>query len=132
MKTCMFQLWKHLKHNITMVRVPKIIPVRLEKDNHERPGCADETHSLTAALTLFYDRLVLKGHGGGGGQEDPVFTKLDSIARKILASSHCYLFLRFLWVSFFNKNCIKVMLLFIDHTCGCCPLCRKMRDKHLC
>lgn len=59
MKTCMFQLWKHLKHNITMVQVPKIIPVRLEKDNHERPGRADETHSLTAALTWFYDRLAL-------------------------------------------------------------------------
>lgn len=34
-----------------MLRVPKIIPARLDKDKHRRHGCADGTRLETASFT---------------------------------------------------------------------------------
>lgn len=73
-----------------MLRVPKTIPVRLDKDNHKRHGCADESQPwdsqpLPCSVASL---LCLETSKGGGEERAPEFTKLDSIPGKILTSSH--------------------------------------------
>lgn len=65
--------------------MPKTIPVRLDKDNHKRHECADETQpwdsqSLPCSMASLPCLQTSRQE-----REAPEFTKLDSIARKILA-----------------------------------------------
>lgn len=133
---CVFQFWKHLKHNITMLRVPKTIPVRLDKSNQKRHECDDETQLWDSQLLPCFmaSLLCLKTSRKGRGGNPRIYqTGLNCQGNTGILSGISFLKAvvgLVLWQNWMSKHIKHILLL--SGTWGCCPLCGKIRDIHIC